>query len=54
MDDAIYFKGGHGQHGEAVRSGMQLLASVFERYIRQYPDQWYNLYDFFGLVHKSD
>jgi KDO2-lipid IV(A) lauroyltransferase len=54
MDDAIYFKGGHGQHGEAVRSGMQRLASVFERYIRQYPDQWYNLYDFFGLVHKSD
>ncbi len=46
MDEAIYFKGGHGQHGEAITSGMQRLITVFERYIRQYPDQWYNLYDF--------
>lgn len=46
MDEAIYFSGGHGQHGEIIREGMERLVSVFERYIRQYPDQWYNFYDF--------
>ena len=46
MDEAIYFSGCHGQHSEAIRSGMQRLVAVFERYIRQYPDQWYNFYDF--------
>jgi KDO2-lipid IV(A) lauroyltransferase len=33
---------------------MERLLAVFERYIRAYPDQWYNLYDFFGKVNKSD
>jgi Kdo2-lipid IVA lauroyltransferase/acyltransferase len=46
MDEAIYFSGGHDQHKETIRSGMQRLVAVFERYIRQYPDQWYNFYDF--------
>ena len=46
MEEAIYFKGGHGRHGEAIRSGMERLVAVFEEYIRRYPDQWYNLYDF--------
>jgi KDO2-lipid IV(A) lauroyltransferase len=49
MDEAIYFRGGHGQHGEAIRSGMQRLVTVFERYIRRYPDQWYNFYNFWGV-----
>jgi KDO2-lipid IV(A) lauroyltransferase len=48
MDEPIYFNGGHGRHGQAVRNGMQRIASVFERYIRRYPDQWYNFYDFWG------
>ncbi|MDD5285871.1 MAG: lysophospholipid acyltransferase family protein [Desulfuromonadaceae bacterium] len=47
MDEAIYFRGGHGRHNEAIRSGMERLVSVFESYIRKYPDQWYNFYDFF-------
>lgn len=46
MEEAIYFSGGHGRHGEAIRGGMERLAAVFERYIRKYPDQWYNFYDF--------
>lgn len=46
MDEAIYFRGGHAQHNETIRSGMQRLVAVFERYIRLYPDQWYNFYDF--------
>lgn len=46
MDEAIYFHGGHGKHNEAIREGMERLVSVFERYIRLYPDQWYNFFDF--------
>jgi KDO2-lipid IV(A) lauroyltransferase len=54
MEEPIFFCGGHGEHGSAIRSGMERLLAVFERYIRAYPDQWYNLYDFFGKVNKSD
>ncbi|MFZ2947967.1 MAG: lysophospholipid acyltransferase family protein [Desulfuromonadaceae bacterium] len=46
MEEAIYFRGGHGQHDEVIRGGMERLVSVFERCIRNYPDQWYNFYDF--------
>jgi len=53
MDEAIYFSGGHGQHKEAILSGMQRVATVFERYILQYPDQWYNFYDFFGKDNET-
>lgn len=52
MDDPIYFKGGHGQHAQAIRSGMERLAAVFERYIKQYPDQWYNFFDFWKVEKK--
>jgi len=48
MDGPIYIEGGHGEHGQAIRSGMERLAAVFERYIGQYPDQWYNFFDFWG------
>jgi Kdo2-lipid IVA lauroyltransferase/acyltransferase len=54
MEEPIFFSGGHGEHGSAIRSGMERLLVVFERYIRAYPDQWYNLYDFFGRVHGAD
>jgi KDO2-lipid IV(A) lauroyltransferase len=46
MEEAIFFRGGHGQHAAAIRSGMEKLVAVFEKYIRAYPDQWYNYYDF--------
>lgn len=54
MEEPIIFCGSHGEHGNAIRSGMEKLLAVFERYIRAYPDQWYNFYDFFGKIHKSD
>jgi KDO2-lipid IV(A) lauroyltransferase len=53
MDDPIYFKGGHGQHLQAIRSGMAALTAVFERYIGAYPDQWYNLFDYWGIKDKK-
>ena len=46
MEQAIYFKGGHGEHARAIREGMEKLVKVFEQYISSYPDQWYNFYDF--------
>jgi Kdo2-lipid IVA lauroyltransferase/acyltransferase len=46
MEEPIHFRGGHGKHADAIRSGMERLLAVFERYIRAYPDQWYNYYDF--------
>lgn len=48
MEEPIYFQGGHGEHGSAIRSGMERLVAVFERYIREYPDQWYNFYEFWN------
>jgi len=54
MEEPIFFSGGRGERGSAIRSGMERLLAVFERYIRAYPDQWYNLYDFFGGVHEAD
>jgi len=54
MEEPIVFSGGHGEHGSAIRTGMEKLLGVFERYIRAYPDQWYNFYDFFGRVCHAD
>lgn len=46
MEEPIFFYSRHGQHKQAVREGMEKLVRVFESYIRRYPDQWYNLFDF--------
>ena len=32
----------------AIKMGVQQMASVFERYIREYPDQWYNFYPYWS------
>lgn len=52
MEESIFFKGGHGEHQEAIRSGTERLLWVFERYIRAYPDQWYNFFDYWGVGEK--
>ncbi len=46
MDEPIFFTGTHRKRSEAIHTGMQQLGRVFEKYIRQYPDQWYNFFDF--------
>lgn len=53
MEDGIVFKGSHGQNQQAVQEGMTSLALVFERYIRQYPEQWYNFFDFWNSPVKE-
>lgn len=46
MEEPIYFAGGHARHGSAIREGMEQVLRVFEKYIRTYPDQWYNFFDY--------
>jgi len=53
MEKPIFFRGGHGEHSRAISEGMSQLASVFERYIGKYPDQWYNFFDFWKQLNKK-
>ena len=46
MDEPIFVTARPGDNQVAVRDAIQRLARVFERYIRQYPDQWYTYYDY--------
>jgi KDO2-lipid IV(A) lauroyltransferase len=46
MEEPIFFTARHGHNREVVQQGMTRLAAVFERYIRRYPDQWYNFFTF--------
>ena len=48
MDEPVYFETGRADHARAVREGTERLLRVFERYIRAYPDQWYNFFDYWG------
>lgn len=52
MDEAIYFRGGHGERSRVIKEGMEQLVALFERAISKYPDQWYNLYDYWGEKNK--
>lgn len=48
LEEPIRFRSGTGGHDEAIREGTEKIIRVFERYIRYYPDQWYNLFDYWG------
>ena len=48
MEEPVYFSSGRADHERAIREGTERLLRVFERYIRKYPDQWYNFYDYWG------
>jgi KDO2-lipid IV(A) lauroyltransferase len=49
IEQPIYFQAPSGKGREQVmRQGMEELAQVFERYIKQYPDQWYNFYPYWS------
>lgn len=48
MEEPIWIKGGHSTHGRDIRDGMEKVLRVFEKYIRAYPDQWYNFYAYWG------
>ena len=46
MEEGIYLSGGHGEHAAVIRAGTERVLRLFEKYIRRYPDQWYNLFDY--------
>lgn len=52
MEESIFFTASHGRNNAVIQAGMEQLAAVFESYIRQYPDQWYNFFDFWGTNNK--
>jgi len=54
MEEPVYFTGGRANRGNAIREGTEKLLRVFERYISDYPDQWYNFYDYWGDKPKGE
>ncbi len=54
MEESIFFTGRPGRNREVVEEGMNRLARVFERYIRQYPDQWYTFFDFWHSTQRNE
>lgn len=48
MEEPIYVAGGHAQHQQVVREAIGRVVRVFEKYIRLYPDQWYNFFAYWG------
>ncbi len=48
MEEPIHFSGRHSANKEAIRAGTEQILRMFERYIRTYPDQWYNFFDYWA------
>ena len=53
MAEPIHVRGRRGENSAAIADGTQRLVRVFESYIRRYPDQWYNFFDYWGSGEKS-
>ncbi len=54
MEEPIHFRGGHKDNAVAIRGGVEQLVAVFEKYIRRYPDQWYNFFPYWDDKMKSE
>jgi Kdo2-lipid IVA lauroyltransferase/acyltransferase len=54
MEQPVFFQADHSERDRVVREGTQQIVRVFERYIRAYPDQWYNFFDYFAGDYKRD
>lgn len=48
LEEPIYVEKARGTQRQALRGATEKILQVFERYISQYPDQWYNFYDYWG------
>ena len=48
MEEPIFFSADHDERERVIREGTQQILRVFERYIRSYPDQWYNFFDYWA------
>jgi KDO2-lipid IV(A) lauroyltransferase len=54
MEEPIFFRAERGERDRVIRAGSQQIVRVFERYIRAYPDQWYNFFDYFADGNNDD
>jgi Kdo2-lipid IVA lauroyltransferase/acyltransferase len=54
MEEPIYFRASRTGRDRDIREGTQQIVRVFERYIRAYPDQWYNFFDFFADTNAKE
>ena len=49
IERPIYFQSpSRKEREQIIRQGMEELVQVFERYIKEYPDQWYNFYPYWS------
>jgi KDO2-lipid IV(A) lauroyltransferase len=49
IEKPVYFQSpSRHEREQGIREGMEKLARVFERYIKEYPDQWYNFYPYWS------
>ena len=48
MEQPIFFQASRDERDRVIREGTEQLVRIFERYIRAYPDQWYNFFDYFA------
>jgi KDO2-lipid IV(A) lauroyltransferase len=54
IETPIYFDSSSREGREAIlQKGMEKLIKIFEDYIGQYPDQWYNFYPFWGGTNRQ-
>ena len=54
MEEPIFFRAERAERDRVIREGSQQMVRVFERYIRAYPDQWYNFFDYFAAGTNDD
>jgi Kdo2-lipid IVA lauroyltransferase/acyltransferase len=48
MEEPIFFDAARTERERVIKEKNQELLQVFESYIRSYPDQWYNFFDYWG------
>ena len=53
MEEPIFFRAERAGRERVIVEKTQQLLRVFESYIKSYPDQWYNFFDYWGAEKKQ-
>ena len=53
MEEPVFFRATYAERDRVVREGIQKILRVFEGYIRSYPDQWYNFFDYWAAAKSN-
>ncbi|GFO53914.1 acyltransferase [Geomonas sp. Red276] len=54
MEPPVFFRAGRRDRDREIRERTGQILRVFERYIRTYPDQWYNFFDYWGRAWQDE